>query len=304
MPALLGKDYYCHTCKKSYTQRDKHRCPLKCLSCFKTEHRAGDKITCDKCNRTFFGKNCFDEHLRDRSKGGERNVVCELVHKCTECHRTVGDLKKHVCGHATCSKCKSYCDPKTHKCYMLPVEAKGGACTRDTPRTGPKKNWCLCCKTKTTKYMFYDLETQQETGTHVVNYVNAQDFEGNEFTFDTIDEFCKFVFSKQHEGNTFITHNAKSFDAVFVLRYCIDNAIKRFCIYNWTKIMYMAVEKYNVRFVDSINFVNAALGTFPNIWVFGTEKRLFSAFVQHAREPSVRRFNPTKILLRSRSYEA
>ena len=69
MPAFLGKDYYCHTCKKSYTQRDKHPCPLKCLSCFKTEHHTGDKITCDKCNRTFFGKNCFEEHLRDRSKG-------------------------------------------------------------------------------------------------------------------------------------------------------------------------------------------------------------------------------------------
>ena len=54
MPAFLGKGYYCHTCKKSYTQRDKHRCPLKCLSCFKTEHHTGDKITCDKCKLTFF----------------------------------------------------------------------------------------------------------------------------------------------------------------------------------------------------------------------------------------------------------
>ena len=201
MPDFLGKDYYCHTCKKSYTQRNKQRCPLKCLSCFKTEHHTGDKITCDKCNRTFFGKNCFDEHLRDRFKGGERNVVCGLVQKCTECHRTVGDLKKYECGYATCSSSKSYCNPKTHKCYMLPVEAKGGACTRDTPCTGPKNDWCLCCKTRTTKCVFNDLETQKETGTHVVNYVNAQDFEGNEFAFDTIDEFCKFVFSKQHEGS-------------------------------------------------------------------------------------------------------
>ena len=35
MPAFLGKDYYCHTCKKSYTQCNKHCCRLKCLSCFK-----------------------------------------------------------------------------------------------------------------------------------------------------------------------------------------------------------------------------------------------------------------------------
>ena len=50
MPAFLGKDYYCHTCKKSYKCHDKHRCPLKCLACFKTEHHNGDKITCDECN--------------------------------------------------------------------------------------------------------------------------------------------------------------------------------------------------------------------------------------------------------------
>ena len=26
--------YYCHECEKSYTKRDKHKCPSKCLSCF------------------------------------------------------------------------------------------------------------------------------------------------------------------------------------------------------------------------------------------------------------------------------
>ena len=35
MSAFLCKDYYCHTCKKSYTLRDKHKCPAKCLACFK-----------------------------------------------------------------------------------------------------------------------------------------------------------------------------------------------------------------------------------------------------------------------------
>ena len=72
--------------------------------------------------------------------------------------------------------------------------------------------------------MFYDLEMQQDTATHVVNYVNAQDFDGNEFTFENIGSFCEFVFNDEHEGYTFIAHNAKSFDAQFILKYCIDNA--------------------------------------------------------------------------------
>ena len=153
---------------------------------------------------------------------------------------------------------------------MLPVETKGSTCTRETPCTGPKKDWCLCCKTRTTKYMFYDLETQQNTGTHIVNYVNAQDFYGNEYTFENIGSFCEFVFNVEHEGYTFIAHNAKSFDAQFILKYCIDNAIKPFCIYNGTKIMYMAIKEYKIRFIDSINFVNGALQTLPG--TFGLEE--------------------------------
>lgn len=35
MPAFLAKDYYCHTCKTSYTHRDCHKCPSKCIACFK-----------------------------------------------------------------------------------------------------------------------------------------------------------------------------------------------------------------------------------------------------------------------------
>ena len=264
MTASLSKKYYCHTCKKGYTHRDKHKCPNKCLACFKAEKHVGDNIVCKYCNRVFFGQKCHDEHLRNRSHGGKRDVICKHVKKCLACNRTVPDLEQHVCGYSTCSNCKKYCDPKTHKCYMLSVETKGGACTRgETQCTGKRKGWCLCCKTRTTNYMFYDFETQQDTGTHIVNYVNAQDFDGNEYTFHTINDFRKFVFNDEHVGYTFIAHNAKSFNAQFILKYCVDNTIKPFCIYNGTKIMFMAIQKYNRRFIDSINFVNGALGTFP-----------------------------------------
>jgi hypothetical protein len=37
MPGLLCKAYYFHTCKKPYTTRDKHKCPTKCLACFKSD---------------------------------------------------------------------------------------------------------------------------------------------------------------------------------------------------------------------------------------------------------------------------
>ena len=217
MPGFLGKNYYCDTCKKSYTRRDRHRCTNKCLSCFKYNSECGgSEITCNDCNRTFFGQKCFDEHKRKR---GENDIVCDLVKKCPKCKKTVQDLEKHICGYSECNNCREYCDLQNHKCFMKVVETKGGYCTRDGDCIDLKPDErCLCCKTHTNNYMFYDFETQQDTGTHIVNYVNVQDFNGIERTFNTIDDFCNFVFQDRHKNYTFIAHNAKRFDAQFILK--------------------------------------------------------------------------------------
>ncbi|XP_078374417.1 uncharacterized protein LOC144657958 [Oculina patagonica] len=72
MTAFLNVAYYCHSCKKAYTRRDKHKCPQKCLSCFKYfpdgNKCNGKDVTCKHCNRVFHGKSCFKNHTRNRSK--------------------------------------------------------------------------------------------------------------------------------------------------------------------------------------------------------------------------------------------
>ena len=119
MPGFLSKKYYCHTCKKGYTHRDKHKCPKKCLACFKYDSNcSGSEITCDDCNRIFFGQKCFDEHKRNRSEGKKTDIVCDLVKKCLKCKRTISDLSNHVCGYSECSNCGKYCNLQDHKCYM------------------------------------------------------------------------------------------------------------------------------------------------------------------------------------------
>ena len=173
MTGFLCKEHYCHTCKKPYRHRDKHKCPSKCLSCFKSNGNCkGPEITCKNCNRIFYGDKCFKEHVRNRSKGEKSDIVCDLVKKCPKCSRVVSNLKKHVCGYSECSNCKKYCNLHTHKCYMLVKETKGGNCTLDGECVDRvPKDRCFCCKTYTHNYMFYDFETQQDTGTHIVNYV-------------------------------------------------------------------------------------------------------------------------------------
>ena len=67
MTAFYDSPYYCQECKKTYTKRDKHMCPSKCLSCFtyaKERKCDGKEIVCEKCNRKFFGKRCFKNHLK------------------------------------------------------------------------------------------------------------------------------------------------------------------------------------------------------------------------------------------------
>ena len=261
MPGFLAKNYYCHTCKKSYTKRDCHKCPSKCIACFKYfpdgKGCSGEEIKCINCNRTFFGEKCFEEHKRDRSSKGIDDIVCEKVCKCLKCEKTVvGCLKNHVCGYSKCKNCGEYCNMNEHLCFMTQKSCKGGKCTGCS-----EKKKCYSCKTRTDKYMFYDFEANQESGVHAVDWVDCQDFYGKITTFVTIDEFCKFVFNKEHIGFTFIAHNSKGYDAHFIRNWCVENGVKPYIIYNGLKIMYMEVE--GVKFIDSLNFIAASLSSFP-----------------------------------------
>ena len=364
MTGFLCKSYYCHTCKKSYKNRNGHKCPNKCLACFKYfkdgNKCSGEEIICQSCNRSFFGQACFNEHKRDRSKkivkkkrvefeyievkgikfkktmnlkenytleltpkemlvaemykiydleidefkkrmkeineANERlaesrikpDIVCNIVKKCLKCERILtGNIKLHkeneededlihVCGYSRCSNCMVYCDMNEHKCYMRRKMCKGGNCTGDKDCVDNIKK-CYPCQTRTEKYMFYDFETTQETGTHVVNWVDCEDFKGDKFTFETIEEFCQFIFNKDYySGYTFIAHNSKGYDAQFIRNWCIENTMKPYCIYNGTKIMYMKVNR--IKFIDSLNFVQSKLSAFPK--TFGL-KELKKGYFPH-----------------------
>ena len=232
LTAFYDTPYYCHECKKAYTKRDKHKCPSKCLSCFtytKDTKCEGKEIICEKCNRKFFGKRCFKNHLKNRSKIEDKtDIVCDNVKKCNDCSRIITGkyVNCHKCGYSECTNCGKYVG-KNHKCFMKKVKAKGGNCM--TGKKEPCKNndsikktdWCYPCRTYTEKYMFYDFEATQNTGTHTVNLSIAQDFEGKEYIHNSIEEFCKGFLNDKFKGYTFIAHNSKGYDSHFVLKWLI-----------------------------------------------------------------------------------
>ena len=274
LTAFYDTPYYCHECKKAYTKRDKHKCPSKCLSCFtyaKERKCDGKEIVCEKCNRKFFGKRCFKNHLKNRSKvEGKMDIVCDAVKKCLDCNRIITGkyVNDHKCGYTECNNCNKYVG-KGHKCFMKKVKAKGGYCTVDSMKPCKNNNsikkadWCYPCRTYTEKYMFYDFEATQNTGTHTVNLSIAQDFEGREYVHSSIEKFCKGFLNDKFKGYTFIAHNSKGYDCHFVLKWLIDQGIKPYCIYNGAKIMFMESPKLSIRFIDSLNFLQMPLKSFP-----------------------------------------
>ena len=226
---------------------------------------------CEKYNRKFFGKKCFKNHLKNRSKIEDKtDIVCDTVKKCNDCSRIITGkyVDFHRCGYSECTNCGKYVG-KNHKCFMKKVKAKGGNCMTfkmESCYNGDsikKTDWCYPCRTYTEKYMFYDFEATQNTGTHTVNLSIAQDLEGKEYIHNSIEEFCKGFLNDKFKGYTFIAHNSKGYDCHFVLKWLIDQGIKPYCIYNGAKIMFVEISKLSIRFIDSLNFLQMPLKSFP-----------------------------------------
>ena len=273
MTGLLDVAYYCHSCKKAYTKRDKHKCPQKCLSCFKyfpDGNKCDDKdIECQKCNRVFHGNSCFKNHTSNRSKD-VNDSVCNSVAKCLKCKQIILKpyIEIHKCGFKMCYNCNKYCENK-HDCFMKKIKCKGGNCVKDSKnpcrlnKNMSKKDYCYSCRTYNEKYLFFDFECTQITCSHEVNLAICHDFNGNEMIFNDINSFCNGVLIEKYKGYTFLAHNAKGYDAHFILKWCIDNGFKPYCIYNGAKIMMMEIPKLRIKIIDSLNFIQQPLSSFP-----------------------------------------
>ena len=90
-------------------------------------------------------------------------------------------------------------------------------------------------------------------------------------TYTTIkNEICKDLINDRFKGYTFIAHDSKGYDCHFVLKWLIDQGIKPYYIYNGAKIMFMEIPILSIRFIDSLNFLQMALKSFPK--TFGMDE--------------------------------
>ena len=260
---LFGVRKYCMDCEKGLTGNSKHvcgaeMCPIcKSSECdieqpFDPRSKSNQWSMCNACNRKFPSPLCFQQHLDIGT--------CDKVWKCLSCNRNVrGARDKHVCGEhnkTKCRHCKVEVDiTKHHTCYITAVEVVDEVALRAEP------------------YIFFDFETTQYLGPHVVNLAVAMYAHSDEpFVFKDLTSFCEWLFREEHSKCTVFAHNGRGYDFQFIRAWCVSQGRKLTWISNGLKIMTMEDEEFSIKFLDSINFITMPLANFTKTFNLTTSK--------------------------------
>ena len=256
IPRFLNRSYFCHRCHKSYSNTADHVCPTMCGSC-----RAfgcileGDGIVCNECDRLFKNQACYNHH-KDPINGGGRSV-CEVVRKCEKCGKVM-DVRRikngHICGKKcwTCGLILNQEDTD-HRCYIQQLEQEE--------------------ESSYNHLLFFDSESTQEHGIHCPNLCVVHDEEREVALFqgqDTVKKFCKWLLTPEHKDCIVVAHNFQGYDGYFITKFLIDNAIQYEIIYRGAKSLSMTIPMFNIKFIESINFIPMSLAKFPK--TFGQDE--------------------------------
>lgn len=250
--------------------------------------------------RYFNNQRCLEKHLKAVGNDQHRSVpICDQLKRCRQCRKEYKTREDHKCSLKHCSTCKTdYQDYENHLCYIQPWKPKGSElinteCTdEESEEAGPSsKQAKRTKKEKQTTFMFYDIECPQETAVgqnengkiflHTPNLVvvhkvcdaccdaatlgscqycneNRKVFKGDE----SIDQFCEWLFSKNNKDAIAVAHNAKGYDAQFILDYCHRSGLKPDRIISrGLEILFMQVG--SIQFKDSLCFLPMALSALP-----------------------------------------
>ena len=255
LPGFLNMSYFCHRCHKAYSNTADHVCPAMCGSCRRFEcFLQGDGIRCNECDRMFKNQACYDHHKDPINSGGRS--VCEVVRKCEKCGKAmhVRQLRNgHMCG-KKCPTCGVTLEPEDtdHLCYIQRLEQseqeeQEGECSYN-------------------HLLFFDFEATQEHGIHHANLCVVYDEEKEVAIFqgqDTVKEFWQWLLTPEHKGCILVAHNFQGYNSYLILKFLDENAIHYEIIYRGAKCLSMTIPMFNIKFIDSLNFIPMKLAKFP-----------------------------------------
>ena len=267
VPGFLCRNYFCFRCYKTYNNTTNHLCTNMCRSCrgFGCEWE-NDGMVCRECKRLFKSQSCYDRHKNEPINGGGK-TVCQVIRVCEKCGKSMNINKINPKGHICGRKCRT-CgvvitrEDTDHKCYIQPLEQEEDSSYNHL--------------------LFFDFEATQEHGTHCPNLCVVHDEEKEVALFqgkDTVKNFCEWLFTSQHKGCIVVAHNFQGYDGYFIADYLVQNAIKYDIIYRGAKNLTLKVTDWDIKFIDSINFIPMALAKFPK--TFGQDE-LCKGYFPHA----------------------
>ena len=258
LPGFVNRSYFCHRCLKAYSNTTDHLCSSMCSSCrgFGCIFEGID-IVCSECDRVFKNQACYDRHKTEPINGGGR-TVCQTIGRCEKCWKTM-DVRKirdggHICG-KKCRTCGVILNQEDndHKCYIQQLEQEEDSSYN--------------------QLLFFDFEATQEHGIHCPNLCVVHDEEREVALFqgkDTVKDFCEWLFTPEHKGCIVVAHNFQGYDGYFIKDFLIQNAIHYEIIYRGAKSLSLTIPMFNIKFIDSINFIPMALAKFPK--TFGQDE--------------------------------
>ena len=267
IPGFLGRSYFCYRCDKAYDHVTDHLCTNMCRSCRGFECAwEGEGIVCRECKRLFKSQRCYNRHKNEPINGGGR-TVCQVIRECEKCGKSMDKRKLNAKGHICGRKCRT-CglvltqEDTDHKCYIQPLEQEEDS--------------------SYDHLLFFDFEATQEHGIHCPNLCVVHDEEREVALFqgkDTVKDFCRWLFTPEHKGCIVVAHNFQGYDGYFIKDFLIQNAIHYEIIYRGAKSLSLKVPGWNIKFIDSINFIPMALAKFPK--TFGQDE-LCKGYFPHA----------------------
>ena len=80
---------------------------------------------------------------------------------------------------------------------------------------------------------------------------------------NTRNEFCEWLFTKEHEGCIVVAHNFQGYDGYFIQEYLHENGVIPEVIMRGAKILTMYVPMLKIKFIDSLSFIPMRLADFP-----------------------------------------
>ena len=145
-------------------------------------------------------------------------------------------------------------------------------------------------KIENPRYIKYDFETDTSTLTHVPNHVEIavlQVSDDHDYANSLVDtcffngygcetKVCDCLFTPENSSSTVIAHNGAGYETKFILKYCLSRGLNPDkYIRQGSRITYMYFRKFNLRFIDSVNFFLQPLKKLSDTYSIDTLKGFF-----------------------------